>query len=107
VTAVEFVGTQGEFEVWRQGDRTFVGVAIRDEMPAAIKSGLARRRSTWFTGRCDCGAVIEVMGDPAGPLTRTECAVSHRRDCPADDDWLEAAFDAWRAGLSLPDLDRA
>jgi hypothetical protein len=98
------VGVQGEFEMWSCDGRGYVGVAIRDEFPPAIKDGLVRRRTTALTGRCNCGAAIEVSTDTTGPLERLEGWVNHERGCPADDEWLTAAFAAWRAGLPLPDL---
>jgi hypothetical protein len=98
------VGVQGEFEVWSCDGRCYVGVAIRDDWPHLIKTGMVCRRTTVLTGRCDCGAAIEVSTDMTGPLDRLEGWVNHAHGCPADDDWLTAAFAAWRAGEALPDL---
>jgi hypothetical protein len=103
MTAV-LVGVQGEYEVWSCDGRGYVGVAVQDDWPHLIKSGMVRRRTTALTGQCDCGAAIEVTSDPAGPLDRIEGVVNHERGCPADDDWLTAAFEALRAGEPLPDL---
>jgi hypothetical protein len=58
------------------------GPEIRDDYPADLKEGLARRRITATTGQCPCGATFDVPDD-LEPGTVSSVAIFHENDCPA------------------------
>jgi hypothetical protein len=66
---------------------------IPDDAPPALREGLARRRLVATTGRCPCGAVLELPDlVPGAVLT---AAVAHEPDCPATDDAIAQAVAGW------------
>lgn len=86
------------------GDRTlFMLPAIADDAPPLVREGLARRRLVMLTGQCPCGAnlVMPNRAQRRAAQRRREpvrVAVAHERDCPAVDDVLLPALDAWTGG---------
>jgi hypothetical protein len=76
---------------------------VSEAMPAALQEGLTRHRAVALEGRCPCGArrptptraQVRVMHrqQPTVPLK-----IHHRQDCPAHDDVLGPAVDAWQRG---------
>ena len=69
----------------------YVGDAIRETDPPAVREGLARRRMLATEGRCPCGA--SVLFDPRviAPAA-TSHTIEHASDCPATDANLTAAM---------------
>mgnify|MGYP001104857356 CR=1 FL=1 len=83
------------------GDRALViDTEPPDDAPEPIREGFARRALVNGGDRCPCGA-----GMTRDDLTSAIAAggigclsVAHCGDCPADDDALRAALDAWMGG---------
>jgi len=69
-------------------------VEIPDDAPPALREGLARRRLVATTGRCPCGAVLELPDLVPGALT--VAAVEHEPDCPATDEAIAEAMAEWQ-----------
>lgn len=69
----------------------YVGDAIREDDPPAVREGLARRRMLATEGHCPCGA--RVLFDPRiiAPAA-TSHTIEHASDCPAADANLAAAM---------------
>jgi hypothetical protein len=60
---------------------------IPEDAPARVREGLARRRLAVTTGRCPCGARLDLPATPSGTVTHV--TLEHEPDCPAIDPALE------------------
>jgi len=69
-------------------------VDIPDGASPALREGLARRRLVATTGRCPCGAVLELPDLIPGALT--VAAVEHEPNCPATDEAIAEAIEGWQ-----------
>jgi hypothetical protein len=72
--------------------------AIPDGAPEAVREGMVRRRLALMNGACVCGARVvlpnRTMRRAAkGALLQLVCM--HKYDCPASNENLRAALDAW------------
>lgn len=95
VTVIEYCGL-----------RTAVVLPIPPEgAPASVVEGITRRRLAMIEGACPCGAgrpglSREQRRPAARGLSRTDVAVSitveHEAGCPATDELLLPAIEAWR-----------
>ena len=71
----------------------FLTAEIPDKAPPALREGLARRRLVVTTGRCPCGAVLELPEVIPGAVVTA--AVVHENDCPANDEAIAEATAGW------------
>ncbi len=67
---------------------------IPDNAPPALREGLGRRRLVVTTGRCPCGAGLDLPDAVPGALALG--AVEHERDCPANDEAIAEAIAGWQ-----------
>lgn len=71
----------------------YVGEAIRETDPPAVREGLARRRILATEGRCPCGASVPFDPRIIAPAIALR-EVEHAPDCPAADVNLATAMRA-------------
>jgi hypothetical protein len=69
----------------------YVGDAIRESDPPAVREGLARRRMLATEGHCPCGARVPFDPRIIAPAVASH-AIEHASDCPAADANLAAAM---------------
>lgn len=69
----------------------YVGEAIRETDPPAVREGLTRRRMLAVDGRCPCGASVPFDPRLIAPAASMR-TVEHAADCPAADANLAAAM---------------
>lgn len=75
----------------------FVLPIVREDLPAAVREGLARRRITVLEGTCPCGATFRPPNRAerrraarTGQLLRA--SVAHENGCPATDEAIITAL---------------
>lgn len=83
---------------------------IPDGAPDPVREGIARRRLVMTTGACPCGAVMtgpnraqrrQIIRDRRHHDTQAwQVDIQHDNDCPAVDDKLYPAIEAWRGGAA-------
>lgn len=76
---------------------------IPDDAPLAVREGIARRHLVNSGRACPCGARVALPNRAARRARRgsppvVRVPVEHAVDCPAGDDALTAALDAWQGG---------
>lgn len=83
-------------EVWMRDKTMFViPPAPPEDAPLSLREGLARRRIATLTERCPCGAR---RGRPwLGEDGYQHASFWHEDGCPAGDERLGDAYDAWKA----------
>lgn len=63
----------------------YIGPELSEDLPPRAREGIARRRLVATTGRCPCGAQLEVPDGALRPGAVAVVAVEHEADCPAVD----------------------
>jgi hypothetical protein len=67
----------------------YVGDAVRECDPPAVREGIVRRRLLATRGQCPCGARSPFGPVPSGVSVQT---IPHGHDCPAAEENLTAAM---------------
>lgn len=83
------------------GQTAFIVADVPDGAPDIVREGIARRRILAATRECPCGARVEM---PSRQRRRAAerwgevpvAQIWHANDCPAGDDILLPAVDAWQ-----------
>jgi hypothetical protein len=83
--------TEDKYEIWQKGRVAFVLPGTPPNAPDAVRSGIAARKAAALRGRCDCGATRDTHRPG-------RVAFVHEYECPASDQAIVAAWDAWKAG---------
>lgn len=83
----------GGGEIWRAGPVALVVAGIPFGAPPELAQAMARRRDASLTGRCQCGGRPHLL---RASHTGSIMAVVHREDCPATDEAVVEALEAWR-----------
>lgn len=76
----------------RRGSTLYVLPDIDDRLPADLKNAIARRNKATVTGRCDCGARIEITSRAGGVINAT---MAHENDCPAGSERFFELLAGW------------
>lgn len=87
-------------EVWLLQYDLMLAPAIPDAAPQDVREGMARRRLLLLNGSCVCGARVippnRAQRRAGGGAIVTLLCV-HEPDCPASNENLRDALDAWSA----------
>lgn len=77
----------GGAEVWQRGRVALVVPAMPPSTaPGRLREAVARRRIVLISGRCPCGATLDLPDiDPDRPAV-IAATIEHEADCPAGDD---------------------
>jgi len=67
----------------------YIGDAVRECDPPAVREGIVRRRLLATRGQCPCGARSPFGPVPSGVTVQT---IPHGHDCPAAEENLTAAM---------------
>jgi hypothetical protein len=97
------IETTRPYEAWLEDSPTGLVLCIIPspdaELPAEITDALDRRRRAILTGRCDCGAVVELPGVQKGGVTCVTFV--HEEDCPAGNERLTELFDKYQLNVRI------
>jgi hypothetical protein len=71
--------------------RLVIAPEIPEDGPPDLREGIARRRLVATTGRCPCGARLE-LPETVKRGSFMVVRVEHESDCPATDERIDAAM---------------